>query len=72
VIAPKDAVAGCKLRGSSTSGQVEYAWLCSRCSLYLTIQIDEGVGTEVVRKFEAKNGSKLGTPANDRNKMDTA
>ena len=37
-----------------------------------TIQIDEEFGTRVVRKFEAKNGSKFGTPANDGNKMDIA
>ena len=72
MIAPKDAVAGCKLRGPSTSGQVEYAWLCSCCSLYLTIQIDEELGTGVVRKFEAKNGSEFVMPANERNRTDIA
>jgi hypothetical protein len=36
------------------------------------IQIDKEFGTRVVRKFEPKNGSKFGTPANDRNKMDIA
>ena len=72
VIAPRETVAGYKPRRSSTSGQLEYAWLCSSCSLYLTIQIDEEFGTRVVRKFEAKNGSKFGTPANDGNRMDIA
>ena len=37
-----------------------------------TIQIDKEFGTRLVRKFEPKNGSKFGTPANDRNKMDIA
>jgi hypothetical protein len=72
VIAPRETVAGFKPRGSGTSGQLEYAWLCSSCSLYLTIQIGEEFGTRVVRKVEAKNGSKFGTPANDGNKMDIA
>jgi hypothetical protein len=72
VIAPRKTLTGCKPRCSSKSGQLEYAWLCSSCSLYLTIQIDEEVGMRVVRKFEAKNGSKFGTPPYDRNKMDTA
>jgi hypothetical protein len=71
VIASRETLAAHKPRCSSKSGQLEYAWLCSSCSLYLTIQIDEEFGTRVVRKFEAKNGSKFGTPANDRNKMDT-
>ena len=72
MIAPRETVAGCNPRRSSTSGQLEYAWLCSSCSLYLTIQIGGEFGTRVVRKFEAKNGSKFGTPANDGNKMDIA
>jgi len=72
VIAPRETLAGHKPRCSSKSGQLEYAWLCASCSLHSTIQIDEEFGTRVVRKFEAKNGSKFGTPANDRNKMDTA
>jgi hypothetical protein len=72
VIAPGRALAGHKPRCSSNSGQLEYAWLCSSCSLYLTIQIDEEVGTRVVRKFEPKNGSKFSTPPCDRNKRDTA
>jgi hypothetical protein len=54
-----------KPRCSSRSGQLEYAWLCSSCSLYLTIQIDEEFGTRVVRKVEAKNGSEFAASAND-------
>jgi hypothetical protein len=57
---------------SSKSGQLEYAWLCSSCSLYLTIQIDEELGTRVVRKLETKNGSKFGTSANERTNIDIA
>ena len=72
VIASRETLAGHKPSCSSKSGQLEYAWLCSSCSLYLTIQIDEEFGTRVVRKFEPKNASKFGTPANDRNEMDTA
>ncbi len=71
VIASKETLGGHKPSRSSKSGQIEYAWLCSSCSLYLTIQIDEEFGTRVVRKFEPNNASKFGTPANDRNKMDT-
>lgn len=72
VIAPRETVARYKPRSSSTSGQLEYAWLCSSCSLYLTIQIDEEFGARVVRKFEPKNGPKFGTPANDGNQMEIA
>jgi hypothetical protein len=54
-----------KPRCSNRSGQLEYAWLCSSCSLYLTIQLDEEFGARVVRKLEAKNGSKFATSAND-------
>jgi len=72
VIASRETLARHKPSCSSKSGQLEYAWLCSSCSLYLTIQIDEEFGTRVVRKFEATNGSKFGTPANDGNKMDIA
>ena len=72
VIAPREALAGYNPRCSSKSGQLEYAWLCSSCFLYLTIQIDEEFGTRVVRKLEAKNGSKFSTSANDRTDMDVA
>jgi hypothetical protein len=72
LIAPREALAGRKPRCSSKSGQLEYAWLCSSCSLYLTIQIDEEFETRVVRKLEAKNGSKFGTPANDRTNIEIA
>jgi len=76
LIAPREPRARHKPRCSSKSGQLEYAWLCSSCSLYLTIQIDAEFGTRVVRKFEAKfeakNGSKFGTSANDRTNLDIA
>ena len=72
VIAPEETVAGYKPRLSGKSRQLEYAWLCSSCSLYLTIQIGEESGTRVVRKTEAKNGSRFGTQANDGSKMDIA
>jgi hypothetical protein len=55
VIIPREALPGHKPRSSSKSGQLEYAWLCSSRSLYLTIQIDEEFGTRVVRKLEAKD-----------------
>jgi hypothetical protein len=72
VIAPKEALARHKPRCSSKSGQLEYAWLCSSCSLYLTIHFDEEFETRVVWKLQAKNGSKFGTPANDRTNIDIA
>ena len=72
VIAPRETLARHKPRCSSKSGQLEYAWLCSSCSLYLTIQIDEEFGTRVARKHEAENGSKFGIPANDRTNRDIA
>lgn len=72
MIGPKEALAGHKLRCPSKSGQLECAWLCSACSLYLTIQIDEEVGNRVVRKPEAKNGSEVGPPANHRVNIDIA
>jgi hypothetical protein len=61
-----------KPKCSSRSGQLEYAWLCSSCSLYLTIQLDEEFGTRVVRKPEAKNGSKFATSANDGTSTEVA
>jgi hypothetical protein len=72
VIDPGGVQAGHGPRCSSKSGQLEYAWLCSTCSLYLTIQIDEEFGTRVVRKLEAKNGSKFCTSANDSINLDIA
>jgi hypothetical protein len=60
LIDPTDARTRHKPRCSDTSVQVEYAWLCSSCSLHLTIQIDEELGTRELRKLEAKNGSKFG------------
>jgi hypothetical protein len=70
VISPREALAGHKPRCSGRSRQLEYAWLCPSCCLYLTIQIDEGFGTRIVRKFEAKNGSKFGATANDKTNID--
>src|SRR5258708_34395503 len=64
VIAPRESLARHKPRWSSNFGQLEYAWLCSSCSLYLTIQVDEEFGTRVVRNFEATKGSKFGTSPN--------
>jgi|HubBroStandDraft_4_1064222.scaffolds.fasta_scaffold371196_2 hypothetical protein len=58
LIDPREALAGYKPGCSSKSAQLEYVWLCSSCSLYLTIQIDQELGTRVVRKFEAKFGAK--------------
>jgi hypothetical protein len=57
VISPKGALGGRK--PSSKSGQLEYAWLCSSCSLYLTIQVDEEFGMRVLGKFEAENSVKF-------------
>jgi len=57
VIGPREALAGHRLKCSSKSGQLEYAWLCSSCSLFLTIQVDKEFGTRLVRKLEAKNDS---------------
>ena len=72
VIAPRGPLSRNKPRCSSKSGRLEYAWLCSSCSVYLTIQIDEELGARVVRKFEAKNSSKFGTSANDSTNIDFA
>ncbi len=72
LIASRETLAAHKPRRSSKSGQLEYAWLCSSCSLYLTIQIDEEFGTRVVRTFEPKNGPEFGRLGNERNKVDKA
>ena len=72
LIDPREALARHKPRCSSKSEQLEYAWLCSSCSLYLTIQIDEEFATRVVRKLEAKNGSDFCTSANDSTNLDIA
>jgi hypothetical protein len=63
VIGPKEAVARQKPRCSAKSAQIEYAWLCSSCCLYLTIQIDEEFGTRVVRKFARTGVVKSGETA---------
>jgi hypothetical protein len=56
VIDPREALARHQSSCLSKFGQLAYAWLCSSCSLYLTIHIDEEFGTRVVWKHEAKNG----------------
>jgi hypothetical protein len=65
VFDPREALAGQEPRCSRSSAQLVYAWLCSSCSLYLTIQIDEECGTNVARKFEAANCCRFATSAND-------
>jgi hypothetical protein len=65
VIAPRATLAERKPRCASKRGQLECAWLCSSCSLHLTIQTDEEFGTRVVRKLEAKNGSELRASTKD-------
>jgi hypothetical protein len=50
VISPRETVAGHNPRCSRTPGQLEYAWLCSSCSLYLTIKTGEELEARVVRK----------------------
>jgi len=72
VIDPRDALAGQKPKCSSRSGQLEYAWLCSTCSVYLTIQIDEEFGMRVVRKLEAKNSFEFHPSDNDSTSMNIA
>lgn len=72
VIDRREALAGHKPRCSSKPGQLEYAWLCSSCSLYLTIQVDEEFRARVAQKLEAKNGSRFGMSANDRASIEIA
>ena len=54
LIPPMQAQASHKPRCSSRTPRLEYAWLCSSCSLDLTIQTDDDFGMRVVRKCEAK------------------
>lgn len=63
VLGPRDAVARHKPRCSAESGHIEYAWLCSSCCLYLTIQVDEEFGTRVVRKVDRTGVVKSGGKA---------
>jgi hypothetical protein len=63
VIGPEESLAGHNPKCSGKARQLEYAWLCSCCSLYLTIRIDREFGMRVVRKLEVKNGAKLRAPA---------
>ncbi len=69
VITPRETPGGRESGCSSKSGQLEYAWLCSYCSIFLTIQTDKEFGTRVVRKLEPKNGSKFDTASDDGNTM---
>ena len=71
VVDSRVALAGRKPR-CSKSEQLKFAWLCSSCSLYLTIQIDHEFGTRVVGKLEAANASEFSTRADDENRMDIA
>lgn len=52
--------------------QLEYAWLCSCCSLYLIIEIDEDFGTMVVRELERKNDSEASHSAKYSIRMEIA
>jgi hypothetical protein len=72
VIDHRESLARSKPRCLSRSGQIEYAWLCSSCSLYLTIQIDDQFGTRVVGKLEGETCFKFPTSANDSANLDTA
>jgi len=72
VIAPGESLVGHGPRCPSKSQQPEYAWLCSSCCFCLTIEVDDELGTRVVRKLEARNGSKFATSSNDRTKIKIA
>ncbi len=47
---------------ASKSRSPEYAWLCSMCSSYMTIDIDETNGTIVVCKIEVLKCRELPKP----------
>lgn len=64
-------LAGENSRGSGKSA-LEYVWLCSPCSLYFTIQIDEESGARVVQKLDVKNMSSFGASLSEGNKLDIA
>jgi hypothetical protein len=59
VVASRESLAGRKPKHSNNYGQLEYAWLCSSCSFYLTVKIGEDLETRVVGKVEETNGSNL-------------
>lgn len=63
VIVPRARLGGHTPGCSTRSGQLEYAWLCSACSPYLTIQIDEEFKARVVRKAESKSDSRFDAAA---------
>jgi hypothetical protein len=69
VIPPTKALAKHKPRHSSGASQLEYAWLCSSCSIDLTIQSDNDFGMRVVRKVEAKNGPTFSASGSDTNNV---
>lgn len=72
VITPGVPLARHKRKHLSKPGQLEYAWLCSSCCLYLTIDVDEELKTRVVRKVEAKDSSKFGTSDKDSTNINVA
>ena len=72
LIDTRESPAGHTSRRSRKSRQVEYAWLCSSCSLYLTIQIDEELGTRAVPKVEGKRSPKFGTSTIDGSNIEMA
>jgi hypothetical protein len=72
VIAPREALAGHQPRCSTKSGQPEYAWLCSSCCLYLSVEVDRELRARVVRKFAATHRSKFSTSNDDNTNLDIA
>lgn len=69
VIPRREALAKHEPRYPSGGPQLEYAWLCSSCSIDLTIQSDNDFGMRVVRKGEAKNGPTFSASGSDANNM---
>lgn len=61
VISAAATKAGDKPRPSRGSGEIGYAWLCSSCSFYLTVQRDEELRAVVVQKFVAAEGRRFAT-----------
>jgi hypothetical protein len=72
VIAPRQVVPRHNTTCSRRPAQLEYVWLCSSCSLYLTIQTDEEFGIRVIRNLEAKNTLEIAELTRDRTRRDTA
>jgi hypothetical protein len=71
VIAPRETAAGREPGHTSKSGQPEYAWLCSSCCGYFTVQIDGNLGMRAVRKCEVQDGPEFGTAAAIENNIET-